>query len=75
MSIANRTLASGIETVAMIADESQLHISSTTIREIAELGGDISSMVPPYVKEALIARFAELQDNPNSPGYTVSIRD
>ncbi len=75
MGIANKMLAPEIETVAIIANESQLHISSTTIREIAELGGDVSSMVPAYVKEALITRFAELQGNPNSPGYTVSIRD
>jgi pantetheine-phosphate adenylyltransferase len=75
MGIANRTLAPDIETVAVMADERHLHISSTTIREIAELGGDVSSMVPSFVADALAVRFAELHAKHNSPGYTTSIRD
>lgn len=75
MGIANRNLAPEIETVAIMTDEKHLHISSSTIREIAELGGDVSSMVPPFVAEALAARFAELHANHSSPGYTMSIQD
>ncbi len=75
MGIANRKLAPGIETVAVMADERHLHISSSTIREIAELGGDVSSMVPAFVAEALKVRFAELHAKESSPGYTTSIRD
>jgi len=73
--IANKKLAPEIETVAVMTDERHLHISSSTVREVAELDGDISSMVPPFVVQALSARFAELQQNGNNPGYTVSIRD
>ncbi len=75
MGLANKKLAPVLETVAIMADESHLHISSSTIREIAELGGDVSSMVPPFVDQALKERFAELHANHNSPGYNVSIRD
>jgi pantetheine-phosphate adenylyltransferase len=75
MNIANRKLAPEIETVAVMADERHLHISSSTIREIAELGGDVTNMVPPFVAEALEKRFAELHANQNSPGYNTSIRD
>jgi pantetheine-phosphate adenylyltransferase len=75
MGIANKKLAPEIETVAIMTDERHLHISSSTIREIAELGGDVSSMVPPYVADALEIRFLELQADQNSPGYTISIRD
>lgn len=75
MGIANKKLAPDIETVAIMTDERHLHISSSTIREIAELGGDVSSMVPPFVAQALAERFAELHANHNSPGYTISIRD
>jgi pantetheine-phosphate adenylyltransferase len=75
MALANRKLAPEIETIAIMTDEQHMHISSSTIREIAELGGDVSSMVPPFVNDALIQRFAELHANNNSPGYTISIRD
>jgi len=75
MGLANKKLAPEIETVSIMTDEKHLHISSSTIREIAELGGDVSSMVPSFVAEALKKSFAELHANQNSPGYTISIRD
>ena len=75
MGLANKKLAPDIETISIMADEKHLHISSSTIREIAELGGDVSSMVPPFVAQRLAERFTELHANQNSPGYTVSIRD
>lgn len=73
--LANKQLAPEIETVAILSDLAHIHISSSTVREVAELGGDVSSMVPPHVEAALKARFAELKANHNSPGYNVSIRD
>ncbi|MBZ0274614.1 MAG: pantetheine-phosphate adenylyltransferase [Anaerolineae bacterium] len=75
MGLANKKLQPEIETIAIMTDEKHLHISSSTIREIAELGGDVTSMVPPFVAEALQVRFAELHANQTSPGYTISIRD
>jgi pantetheine-phosphate adenylyltransferase len=73
--LANKKLAPEIETVSIMTDERHLHISSSTIREVAELGGDVSSMVPHHVVEALHERFNELHANHSSPGYTNSIRD
>lgn len=61
MGMANKKLAPNIETVAILSDEKYMHISSSTVREIAELGGDVSTMVPAHVQEALIRRFAEPQ--------------
>lgn len=58
MGIANKKLEPTIETVALLSDERYVHISSSTIREIAELGGDVSTWVPPHVHEALQERFA-----------------
>jgi pantetheine-phosphate adenylyltransferase len=75
MGLANKKLVPEIETIAIMADEKHLHISSSTIREIAELGGDVSGMVPSFVGAALKRRFAELDANHTSPGYTISIRD
>jgi len=59
MALANRRLAPQIEMVCFIADERYLHISSTTVREIASLGGDVSSMVPPHIVQALTAKFSD----------------
>lgn len=73
--IANKKLAPEVETVSIMTDERHLHISSSTIREVAELGGDVSTMVPPYIADALRTRFDELHASNTSPGYTVSIRD
>jgi pantetheine-phosphate adenylyltransferase len=57
MGIANKQLAPEIETVAILADVRFIHVSSSTVREIAELGGDVSGFVPPHVKDALMHRF------------------
>lgn len=62
MALANQRLAPDIEVINFMTGESFLHISSTTVREIASLGGDVSSFVPKYVAEALIVRYAELDN-------------
>ena len=58
MGMANKKLAPELETIAILSDEQHMHISSSTIREIAELGGDVSSMVPPIISEALRKKFS-----------------
>ncbi len=58
MALANQRLAPEIEIINFITSEQHIHISSTTVREIASLGGDVSSMVPPNVKDALRKRYA-----------------
>ena len=57
MGMANKKLAPSLETIAILSDEQYMHISSSTIREIAELGGDVSSMVPRIISEALHKKF------------------
>ncbi|MEW6578203.1 MAG: pantetheine-phosphate adenylyltransferase [Chloroflexota bacterium] len=73
MALANRRLAPDIEIVTFIAAEEHLHISSSTIREIASLGGDVSSMTPPHVVAALTRRFEELRAQGSNSSYMVSI--
>ena len=58
MGLANKRLAPEIETVAIMTDEQHVAISSTTIREIAERGGDGSTMTPEFVARALRDRYA-----------------
>ena len=60
MALANHRLAPEIELVALITAEEHTFLSSSTVREIAALGGDVSSMVPPHVEAAIKIRFSEL---------------
>lgn len=45
MSIVNRDLA-GIETLFLLPNPENAHVSSSLVRQVAELGGDISPYVP-----------------------------
>jgi len=49
----NRKLAPGIETVFLMPAEQYAYISSSLVREIAALGGDVSSFVHQRVMAAL----------------------
>jgi len=63
MALANRQLAPDIETIALITSKEHSFLSSTTVREIASLGGNVGAMVPVHVNKALAARFAEIKRN------------
>jgi pantetheine-phosphate adenylyltransferase len=52
-----RHLQPDIETVFMVPKEKFTFISSTRVREIAELGGDVTSFVHPAVKAAFARKF------------------
>ena len=55
MAAMNRKLAPQLETVFLLPDAPLACISSTLVREISKLGGDISQMVSPAVMAALNA--------------------
>ncbi len=52
----NYRLDSGIETVFLMATERHQFISSRFVKEIAKLGGDVSSFVPALTLERTLAR-------------------
>lgn len=54
--LANKRLAPGLETISLMTREEHTFLSSTTVREIASLNGDVSSMVPDNVAKALYER-------------------
>ena len=56
----NRHLAPEIETVFLTPAEQYSYISSSMVREIARLGGDVSHLVPDQVVVALQSKFAAL---------------
>jgi pantetheine-phosphate adenylyltransferase len=53
----SRHLLPDIETVFMVPTENFTFISSTLVREIASLGGEVSSFVHPIVEAALKRRY------------------
>lgn len=57
IALMNRRLAPEIETVYLDSREEFMGLTSTTVREIARLGGDVSPFVPPPVAIALRERF------------------
>jgi pantetheine-phosphate adenylyltransferase len=59
MALANHELAPGIETTALITSKQHTFLSSSTVREIASLNGDVSSMVPDFVQQALKEKFSK----------------
>lgn len=74
MALANHRLEPSIDVIALITNEEHTFLSSTTVREIAALGGDVSSMVPDHVEQALRKRFQVLGSNQDIVPLT-SLRD
>jgi pantetheine-phosphate adenylyltransferase len=53
MDLTNRHLNSDMQTVFLMASESNLYVASSMVREVAMLDGDASGWVPPVVWRAL----------------------
>jgi pantetheine-phosphate adenylyltransferase len=53
----NRHLQTDVETIFMTPSEQYTFISSTVVREVAALGGDVGAFVHPLVAAALQSRF------------------
>ena len=59
MAMMNRKLEPTLELVCLMANPEFQFLSSSLMKEVAELGGNISDMVPPCVAEALIRKVHE----------------
>ena len=57
MALTNRSLAPDIETLFLMPKQDFSYVSSSTVRQIAELGGDVSGFVPTASLAALARRF------------------
>jgi pantetheine-phosphate adenylyltransferase len=53
MARTNRALAPEIETVVLASSPEHVHVSSTLVRQVARMGGELSSFVPPAAARAL----------------------
>lgn len=59
MALTNRKLAPEIETLFLMPNEDYSYLSSSTVREVAMLGGDTRDFVLPVVEKALEAKFRQ----------------
>jgi pantetheine-phosphate adenylyltransferase len=53
----NRRLAPGIDSVFFMTDERNHYVSSSLVKEVASLGGDVTGLVPAPVVAALAAKY------------------
>ena len=53
MSMMNKKLLPGVDTIFVMSDSQYIFVSSSGVKEAALLGGDVSSMVPPAVEKGL----------------------
>lgn len=56
MALTNRKLRPAIETLFLMPKQDYSYVSSSNVRTVASLGGDISQFVPPSVQAALKAK-------------------
>jgi len=59
MALMNRKLDHNIQTVFLMTDYRWLYISSTIIKDVAKLGGNIHGLVPEVVENKLLERFGK----------------
>ena len=75
MALANHRLDSDIDVVLLITSEEHSFLTGSTVKEIASLAGDVTTLVPDFVHAALTKRFQDLgDDGPNVVPMT-SLRD
>lgn len=59
LALMNKTLDSSIETVFIPTDPKYVVLKSSSIKELASFGADVSNMVPPIVSEKLKEKMKE----------------
>lgn len=60
MALMNRKLEASFETIFLTPKEDYTYLSSRIVKEVARLGGDVSSFVPPNAQAALRSRFGKV---------------
>lgn len=71
MALLNRRLAPRIDTVFLMTQDIYAFLSSSSVREIASLGGSVQGMVPPLVEKRLRDRFGYLPPDALPTSQTV----
>ncbi len=53
MAFMNRRLEPGVDMVSFMTSQEYMFVSSSLLKEVARLGGDVNGMVPPHVVQAV----------------------
>ena len=61
LALINRKMSEDFETILMMPKDTYTFLSSSMVKEIARLGGDVSPFVPVPVLGALAARFGPIR--------------
>ncbi|MCD8026089.1 MAG: pantetheine-phosphate adenylyltransferase [Clostridiales bacterium] len=59
MAITNKRLNPGLETIFLTADSDSMYLSSSMVREVGSMGGDISNFVPECVHDKIVERISK----------------
>ena len=59
MAIANKKLNPDLETIFITADSDMMYLSSSMVREIGSMGGDIRNFVPECVHDRIVGRLRD----------------
>ncbi len=57
--LTNKKLAKNVETIFLVTDTEYMFLSSSIVKEVGSLGGEIGDFVPPEIKEDIIKRIRE----------------
>ena len=57
MAAMNRRLAKDVDMVSFMTSQDHMFLSSSLLKEVARLGGDVTSMVPPHVADAVYTKY------------------
>ena len=74
MALTNKQLAPNLEVICLMTSREYAFLSSSTVREVALLNGDVSGLVPPHIARALAAKAAALS-GARSESAPDSLRD
>ena len=59
LGLTNRELDEDLETIFMLPSLEYIYLRASLVKEVAQLGGDVSRFVPPLVKQRLVERCRE----------------
>ena len=59
MAFMNRRLTPGIDMAFFMTSQEYMFLSSSLLKEVARLGGDVTGMVPPHVAKAVYSKFGK----------------
>lgn len=74
MALTNHELAPEIEFVCLMTRQAHAFLSSSIVKEVTLLSGEVHGMVPPHVARALAAKRRQREEN-HQPVPVVSLRD